>query len=73
LPWVVPIGSGTYDFIPVRTRHECLILPSVFFLFLLYSLCSPGGLHLKEGDNVTAARDLGPNKSHSILSSRHEP
>jgi hypothetical protein len=45
----VPIGSGTYDFVRVRTRHECLILPSVFFPFLLYGLCSPGGLRLKRG------------------------
>jgi len=48
-PWVVAIGSGTYDFVRVRMRHECLILPSLFFPFLLYDLCSPGGLRLKRG------------------------
>jgi hypothetical protein len=38
-PCVVPIGSGTYDFVQVRTRHDCITLPSHFFPFLLYGLC----------------------------------
>ena len=52
LPWVVPISSGTYDLVQVRTRYDCLIFASLsfpFLSFLLYGVFSPGGLRLKRG------------------------
>jgi len=52
--WLYEYVRGTID-------HCFLSFP-----FLLYSVCSPGGLRLKEGDTVTAARDLGPGNGHSI-------
>jgi len=42
----VPISSGTFEFVRVRTRHDCLKLS---FPFLLYGLCSLGDLHQKRG------------------------
>jgi len=47
--WAVPIGTGTYDFVQFRTQHECIILCSLSFPFLLYGLCSPGDLRLRRG------------------------
>ena len=44
--WAVLISSKTYDFVQVHTRQQCVMLPSIPFPFLLYGLCSPGGLHL---------------------------
>ena len=37
------IGSGTFEFVRRCMRHHCLMY------FLLYNLCSPGGLRLKGG------------------------
>jgi hypothetical protein len=62
----VPIGSGTFECVRVRTRHDCLMFSFLSCSSLLYGLCSPGGLRLKREDNVTAARDPGPGNGHSI-------
>jgi len=56
-PWVVPIGSGTYDLVWVRTRHDCIILSSLFFSVVRFM--QPRWSAPTEGDNVTAARDAG--------------
>jgi len=45
----VPIGSWTFEFVRVRTQHDCLMLFFLSFPSLLYGLCSPGGLRLKRG------------------------
>jgi len=64
---VVPIGSGTYDFVRVRTRQECIMLPSLSFPFLsLVRFMQPRRSAPKEGDNVMATRDPGPGNGHSI-------
>ena len=69
LPRVVPIGSRTFDFIRVRTRYDCLMFASLFFPFLsLVWFMQPRRSAPKEGDNVTAARDLG--RVMAILYSR---
>jgi len=47
--WTLPIGSWSYDFVLVHMQQECIILSSLSSPFLLYSLCSPGGLHLRRG------------------------
>jgi hypothetical protein len=57
--WAVPMSSGTYDFVRVRTQHE---LYNTFFPFLSFSLVEwmqPRRSVPKEGDNVTATRDCG--------------
>jgi len=59
----VPIGSGTYEFVRVRTRHDCLML---FLSFSLVRYMQPRRSAPKEGDNVMATRDLGPGNGHSI-------
>ena len=46
---MVPIGSGTFELVRVRTRHDCLLLSFLSFSSLVYGLCSPGGLRLKRG------------------------
>ena len=54
---MVPISSGSYEFVRVRTRNDCISLPSVLFSlvrFIQLRRSAP-----KEGDNVTAARDPG--------------
>jgi len=65
--WAVPIGSGTYDFVQVRTRQECIILFRLLF-FSLVRFMQPRRSAPKEGDNVTATRDCG--RVTAILYSR---
>ena len=60
---MVPIGSGTYEFVRLRTRHDCLML---FLSFSLVRYMQPRRSAPKEGDNVMAARDPGPGNGHSI-------
>jgi len=59
----VPIGCGTYEFVQVRTRHDCLML---FLSFSLVRYMQPRRSAHKEGDNIMAARDPGPGNGHSI-------
>jgi len=60
----VPIGSGTFAFVRVRTRHDCLMLS--FLSFSLVQFMQPRRSAPKEGDTVTVARDPGPGNGHSI-------
>jgi hypothetical protein len=48
-PRVVPIGSGTYEFVRVRTWHDYFCVSITFLSYSRTELCSPGGLHLKRG------------------------
>jgi hypothetical protein len=60
----VPIGCGTYEFVRVRTRHDCLMFS--FLSFSLVRFMQPRRSAPKEGDNVTATRDPGPGNGLSI-------
>ena len=60
----VPIGSGTFEFVRVRTRHDWLMLSFPFLSLVRYM--QPRRSAPREGDTVTAARDLGPGNGHSI-------
>jgi hypothetical protein len=51
----VPIGSGTFQLVRVRTRHDCYCFPFLFFSLIRFM--QPRRSAPKEGDNVTAARD----------------
>ena len=64
--WAVPIRSGTYDFLRVRTQHECIMLS--FLSFSLVRFMQPRRSAPKEGDNVTATCDCG--RVTAILYSR---
>ena len=60
----VTIGSRTFEFVRVRTRHDCSML---FFSFLsLVRYMQPRRSAPREGDTVKAARDPGPGNGHSI-------
>jgi len=65
------IGSGTFEFGRVRTRHDCWILP--FLSFSLEWWMQPRRSAPREGDNVTAGCDPGQGNSDAISSARHEP
>jgi hypothetical protein len=58
----VPIGSGRFEVVRVRTWHYCLML----LFFSLVWFMQPRRSAPKEGDNVTAKRDTGPGNGHSI-------
>jgi len=60
----VPIGSGTFKFVRVRTRHDCLMLSFPFLSLVQYM--QPRRSAPREGDTVTAARNPGPGNGHSI-------
>jgi hypothetical protein len=60
----VPIVSGTFQFVRVRTRHDCLMLSFPFLSLVRYM--QPRRSVPGEGDTVTAARDPGPDNGHSI-------
>jgi len=60
----VPIGSGTFESVRVRTRHDCLMLSFPFLSLVRYM--QPRRSAPREGDTVTAARDPGPGNGHSI-------
>jgi hypothetical protein len=62
----VPNGRGTFEFVRVRTRHDCLML-SFPFLSLI-RLMQPRRSGPTEGDYVTVARD--PGRVTAILYSR---
>ena len=64
----VPIGSGTYDCVRVRTRQECIMLSFPFLSFSLVRFVQPRRCAPKERDNVTATRDCG--RVTAILYSR---
>jgi len=61
----VPISSGTFEFVRVRTQHD---LFNAFLFFSLVRFMQPRRSAPKERDNVTAARDQG--RITAILYSR---
>ena len=62
------IGSGTFELVRVRTRHDCLMLSFAFLSISLVRFMQPRRSAPEEGDNVTAARD--PGRVTAILYSR---
>ena len=65
-PLTVPIGSGTYGFVRLRTWDDCFIPCFLSFVSLIYWLRQPRRSAPREGDNVTATRDPRPGKRHCI-------
>jgi len=61
----VPIGSGTFEFVRVRTRHDMF---NAFLFISLVRFMQPRRFAPTERDNVTAARDQG--RVTAILYSR---
>jgi len=61
-----PIGSRTYDFVRVRTQHECIILSCLSFALVRFM--QPRRSAPQEGDNVTVTHDCG--RVTAILYSR---
>jgi len=60
----VPNGGGTFEFVRVRTRHDCFMLS--FPLHSLEWYMQPRRSAPREEDTITAAGDPKPGNGHSI-------